>query len=149
MTAQSGASSAKLYTPRLLALSAQLANFPLTGAFDHRADARSRTCGSTIVVGVDCNSDGGIARIGMQVTACAIGQSSAAVMALDAKGRTAQCLATMRAEIESWLAGEGPLPDWPDFDALAPALAHKGRHDALLLPWKAMTEALSTATSAR
>lgn len=144
MSVQSRASSAKLYTPRLLALSAQLADFPLSGPFEHNAQARSRTCGSVIVLGVDLATDGGVARIGMQVTACAVGQSSAAVMAQDALGRSARDLAATRAGIAAWLAGEGPLPDWPGFDALEPALLHKGRHGALLLPWNAMTQALSS-----
>ena len=149
MSAQSGASSTKLYTPRLLGLSAQLADFPLTGDFQHTANARSRTCGSTISVGLDLGADGGVTRIGMQVTACAVGQSSAAVLAHDAQGRTARCFADMLAGIEAWLAGHGPLPDWPGFDALEPALPHKGRHDALLLPWKAVSEALSSVDPAR
>ena len=149
MTAQLGAGSAKLYTPRLLGLSAQLARFPLAGEYQHSAEARSRTCGSTITVGLDLGEDGAVTRIGMQVTACAVGQSSAAVLAQDAQGRTARCFAAMLAKIEAWLAGEGPLPDWPGFDALEPALPHKGRHDVLLLPWKAVTEALSSPETAR
>lgn len=144
MTAQSHVSSAKLYTPRLLALSAQLADFPLTGTFDHYTEVRSRTCGSTIAVGLDCNADGSITRIGMQVTACAVGQSSAAVLAMAARGHTARSFATTHAAIVAWLAGNGLLPDWPGFDALEPAFPHKGRHDALHLPWKAVSLALST-----
>lgn len=149
MTAPPRGTSAKLYTPRLLGLAAQLADYPLTLPFDHMAEARSRTCGSTIALGIDCAGDGAITRIGMQVTACAVGQSSAAVLAGDVRGRTAQGLGAARAAIAAWLAGEGPLPDWPGFDALEPALAHKGRHEALLLPWKAASEALSTPAPAR
>jgi NifU-like protein involved in Fe-S cluster formation len=149
MTAQPGAGSVKLYTPRLLGLSAQLAGFPFVGEFQHSADARSRTCGSTITVGLDLGEEGAVTRIGMQVTACAVGQSSAAVLAQDAQGRTAKCFAAMLAKIEAWLTDEGPLPGWPGFDALEPALPHKGRHDALLLPWKAVSEALSSVEPAR
>lgn len=133
----------KLYTPRLLALSAELAAFPLTGPFQHTAETRSRTCGSTLLLGVDTGADGAVERIGMQVSACAIGQSSAAVMAQDAKGRPAGDFTATLASIEQWLAGEAPLPDWPGFDALEPAREHAGRHGALLLPWKAMAQVLS------
>lgn len=145
MAAETGASSSKLYTPRLLSLSAELANFPLTRTFEQAAEVRSRTCGSTLALGVDREPDGTIAKLGMQVTACAVGQSSAAVMALAAKGRSAQEFHEALAAIEAWLAGESALPEWPGFDALEPALAHAGRHGALVLPWKAMTQALSSA----
>lgn len=138
-------SSTKLYTPRLLALSAELARFPLSGSFDYQAEARSRTCGSTIEVGANLDATGRVANTGMQVTACAVGQSSAAIMALSAERVTADAFTTALDEIEAWLAGEGVLPTWPGFDALEPALDHKGRHGALLLPWKAMVDALSSA----
>lgn len=149
MTLQPRAGTAKLYTPRLLALSAALADYPLTGEFHHTVQARSRTCGSTIALGMECGADSAITRIGMQVTACAVGQSSAAVLAQGACGRSAQGIGATRAAIEAWLASEGALPDWPGFDALEAAREHKGRHEALLLPWKAACEALSTASPAR
>jgi NifU-like protein involved in Fe-S cluster formation len=145
--------TAKLYTPQLLALSTELARFPLVDDFAHRAEARSRTCGSTIELGLELDSAGNVGRIGMAVSACAIGQSSAAIMALAAAGRTPEDFAAMQASIERWLASgpddPAPLPDWPGFDALAPALPHKGRHGALLLAWNAMAEALSSARSSR
>ena len=137
---------AKLYTPELLALSAGLAEFPLTPHYQFTAETRSRTCGSTLEIGLDCGADGKIERIGLQVTACAIGQSSAAILAKSAKGRPSFDLPATCTAIEAWLRGEGAMPDWPGFDALAPALNHAGRHDALMLPWRAASIALSTGT---
>ncbi len=136
--------SAKLYTPRLLSLSAALAGFPLTDGYENLAEARSRTCGSSITLGVNCDADTRVQEIGMLVSACAIGQSSAAVLALSAKGRPAVHFRETLGAIEAWLAGQGALPEWPEFDALAPALPHAGRHGALLLPWQTMISALST-----
>lgn len=147
------ASVTKLYTPDLLALATSLAAFPLTGDFAYRAEARSRTCGSTIAIGVDLGPDGQLTRIGLQVSACAIGQSSAAVLALDAKGRSASDFGRAMKEVQDWLGDtentESPLPNWAGFDALAPARAHQGRHGALLLAWTAINEALSSAPSSR
>lgn len=134
----------KLYTPRLLALSAQLAEFPLSRAYDLRSETRSRTCGSTLELGVDADENGAVQRLGLRVSACAIGQSSAAVMATEAKGRTASDFDRILESIQAWLAGKAPAPEWPGFDALEPALPHPARHGALLLPWKAMSEALSS-----
>ena len=141
-------SATKLYTPNLLALAASLADFPLDKEFAQRAEGRSRTCGSTIEIGVDLDGEGRVSRLGMQVSACAIGQSSAAIMAAGAKGQIAQEMLGTKHAIEAWLGAEREedalLPDWPGFDALKPAWHHKGRHGALLLAWDTLTRALSS-----
>lgn len=147
MAKVSGDRSAKLYTPRLLSLSAQLADFPFDAPFDLSAEARSRTCGSMLELGLDFDEAAKVDRIGMQVSACAVGQSSAAVLALSAKGRAPADFTAVHAAIKTWLAGDGSLPDWPGFDALEPALDHPGRHGALLLPWNAAVQALSSGAS--
>jgi len=144
MSSSTASSPAKLYTPRLLALSTELASFPLSEAFTHVVEARSRTCGSTIQLGLDSDDKGGVARIGLQVAACAVGQSSAAILVRSVKGHDAVSLGEMLENIDAWLTGSGPLPVWPDFDALAAVRDHPGRHGALLLSWKAAHEALSS-----
>ncbi|SHN54124.1 iron-sulfur cluster assembly scaffold protein [Erythrobacter sanguineus] len=138
----------KLYSPKLLAQAVALAAYPLDDRLALRAEARSRTCGSEIVLGLDIAGDGGIARIGMQVRACAIGQASAALLAQGAADRNAGAIAATLSGIEAWLAGTSALPDWPDLNLLAPARDHPGRHGALLLPWKAATKALSSRADA-
>ena len=65
----SGAGPTRLYTPQVLALATGLAAFPLDDSLPLRGEARSRTCGSDIVVGIDLEPSGMIARIGMQVRA--------------------------------------------------------------------------------
>jgi NifU-like protein involved in Fe-S cluster formation len=138
-----------LYTPQILALAAGLADYPLAGDFAHRASARSRTCGSVIDLGVDCDAAGRISRVGMRLAACAMGQASAAIMAAGLVGRAAGDVTAAQRALQGWLAGEGALPDWPQIDLLAPALPHKGRHGALLLPWTAALEALCSAEASR
>jgi NifU-like protein involved in Fe-S cluster formation len=139
-----GARPPRLYSPAVLALATGLAAFPLDDRLPLRAEARSRTCGSEVVIGVELTPSGTITRVGMQVRACAIGQASAALMAQAAKGRPANDLAHTLAGLEAWLAGEGALPDWPDLALLSPARDHPARHGALLLPWKAASKALSS-----
>ncbi|WP_298466468.1 iron-sulfur cluster assembly scaffold protein [uncultured Erythrobacter sp.] len=136
--------SPKLYSPRMLALSAELANFPFNPASQLVAEARSRTCGSTIKLGIDYNVTSGVSKIGMQVAACAVGQSSAAVLARAISGKDKQTLTETVEQIEGWLGGDCAAPDWPDFDVLSGARSHPGRHGALLLPWNAALEALSS-----
>ncbi|MFM7379237.1 MAG: iron-sulfur cluster assembly scaffold protein [Erythrobacter sp.] len=141
--------AARLYSPALLGLATGLADYPLTDDFPLRAEARSRSCGSVIVIGLAQDDDGGIARIGMQVSACAIGQASAALLAEGAAGRDPDSIDAVANGLERWLAGEGALPDWPGIEALAPALGHPGRHGALLMPWTAARTALSLGTGTR
>ena len=140
-------STEKLYSPRLLGLSAALADFPFDSTHALAAEARSRTCGSSIKLGLDLDQAGAVTRIGMQVTACAVGQSSAAIMAGAIRSKNVDDLKRATVQIEAWLSGEGSLPDWPDFDALGAARDHPGRHGALQLPWKAALEALSSGSA--
>ncbi len=136
---------AKLYSPALLGLATELAQFPLDDALPLRAEARSRSCGSVIALGLALDDSGRVARIGMQVSACAIGQASATLLARSIAGADAHAVTATAETLGEWLKGEGELPDWPGLDLLVPARAHPGRHGALLLPWKAACIALSSA----
>ena len=136
--------AAKLYSPALLGLATELAEFPLQDALPLRAEARSRSCGSVIAIGLALAENERIGQIGMTVSACAIGQASAALLARSAVGAEPARIKATTATLTTWLAGESGLPDWPGLDVLAPALPHPGRHGALLLPWKAACEALSS-----
>lgn len=136
--------AAKLYSPALLGLATELAQFPLSDALPLRAEARSRSCGSVIALGLALAENGRVGQIGMTVSACAIGQASAALLARSALGADPARIVDTTATITTWLAGESGLPDWPGLDVLSPALPHPGRHGALLLPWKATCEALSS-----
>ncbi|MEL7188090.1 MAG: iron-sulfur cluster assembly scaffold protein [Pseudomonadota bacterium] len=137
-------SGSKLYTPRLLGLAASLYEIPFDSAALYKGQARSKTCGSSIDISLSLNADGTISKVGMAVKACAIGQASAAILAGGARGRSGKELLAVFREIEAWLQSTGSLPDWPEFDALEPALPHAGRHGALLIPWRAINDALSS-----
>ena len=89
-----------LYTPQVLGLAAELADYPLTGAFAHRATVRSRTCGSVMDIGLDCNLQGAVSRVGMKLAACAMGQASAAIMAAGLIGRDPAAIIAARASLE-------------------------------------------------
>ncbi len=132
----------KLYTTQLLGLSAQLANYPFRENFSSIATARSAICGSTIRVGIDIDADGQVRDIGMQVMACAVGQSSAAILAGGIKGASGADVRMARAALIAWTRGHGDLPTWPGIEAIAPARDHPGRHGALLLSWDAVVSAL-------
>ena len=145
----SGPERRSLYSPELLALAVELADYPLDPGLRHLGEARSKTCGSTLVFGCNRDSAGAVGEFGMRVTACAVGQAAAAIFARHVAGRTEDELAASSAALSDWLGGEGDMPDWPGIDRLAPALPHRGRHGAFLLPWRAALDALSKGRDAR
>ncbi|OGS56233.1 MAG: hypothetical protein A3J40_02500 [Erythrobacter sp. RIFCSPHIGHO2_12_FULL_63_10] len=129
----------------MLALATSLSEYPLTDDLSPRAQERSRTCGSTVDIGLALDAGGLIARLGMRVSACAVGQASAALFAQSAKGRAPYEISQAFEQIESWLKAEGAPPDWPGFAVLESARPYSSRHEALLLSWKAACAALSKA----
>ncbi|MFC0203114.1 iron-sulfur cluster assembly scaffold protein [Novosphingobium soli] len=131
-----------LYTPEVLGLAIELAHYPLSEALPLRGDARSRTCGSSIVLGLEADAAGVVQRIGLRCQACAIGQAAAALFARGAAGRDAAQIAAARDAIGAWLAGEAPLPDWPGLETIAAARDYPARHGAVMLPWDAAVAAL-------
>ncbi len=137
----------KLYTPELLALTVELANWPALENANVHGQARSKTCGSTLALDLMLEEGGKIGRLGMRVRACAVGQAAATIFARHAGEKNLSELRTDHAKISAWLNGEGALPDWPDLQLRAPAQAYKARHGAIMLPWSAAIEALSSAAT--
>lgn len=135
-------SGEKLYTPELLALAVALAGYRFDETLPLRGNARSRTCGSTLAIALETDRDERIGRLGMRVAACAVGQAAAAIFAQKAEGHDATEIAATVTQIESWLGDDGPQPEWPGFDLLAPARVYPARHGAILLPWRAAMDAL-------
>jgi NifU-like protein involved in Fe-S cluster formation len=141
-------SAAKLYTPELLALAVDLAKWPRLEGAEFHGEARSPMCGSTLAMDLALDEGGRIERLGMAVRACAVGQASAAIFARSAEARTAEDIAKTLHRLEAWLAGDGPIPDWPGLAPIEPARAYPARHGAMLLPWKAALAALSSTAPA-
>ena len=138
-------STAVLYTPEVLGLAIALARFPLTEDLPLRGEARSKSCGSTITLGLKMAPDGTIERIGVRSQACAIGQAAAAIFAQAASGRGGSDIHAAGTAIAAWLAGEGAVPDWPGLSAIAAAREYPARHGAVMLPWNAAMLVLPTA----
>ena len=141
---------AALYTPEILALAVELASYPLDEGAQITGDARSRSCGSTLTIGLTLDDEGRIAACGLRATTCAIGQAAAAIFASDAIGRSAAQLRDAHAAIADWLSDpDAPEPDWRGMAQLSGARAYPGRHEAVLLAWKAGANALSNTPSSR
>jgi len=133
-----------LYTPEILGLAAQLADYPQDLSLPLVGSARSKSCGSTVSIQLATGDAGQITRLGIAAHACAIGQAATTIFARAARGRSAADIAEAESAISAWLAGEGALPDWPGLAAIAPAVAYPARHGAILLAWRAALTALSS-----
>jgi len=97
-------------------------------------------------IAVELDWAGRVKRLRQAVEACAYGQASAALMGGHAMGRSAEEVALALAELEAWLTGRGDLPTaWPGLDVLTPARSRKGRHGAILLPFRALLAAIEEA----
>jgi len=137
--------AAQLYTPELLALAVALADSPSDPSLPLHGSARSRSCGSTLDLDLAQDEGGKVAALGMRVRACAVGQAAAAIFAASVKGADLDQIVEAHSAIAAWLAEEGDLPTWPGFAPLGPARAYPARHGAILLPWNAALDALSSA----
>ncbi|PZU43108.1 MAG: iron-sulfur cluster assembly scaffold protein [Sphingomonas sp.] len=99
------------------------------------------TCGSRITADVRM-ADGRLAEMGLDVKACALGQASAALMAAQAIGLTADELAEARDKLAAYLSGESEdLDFWPGLAVLAPARGYPARHPSIRLGFEAIAEA--------
>ncbi|RGP40568.1 hypothetical protein BPTFM16_00853 [Altererythrobacter insulae] len=136
-------SAAKLYTPDLLSLATELAQYPVAGDWNEFTEVRSQTCGSSLGLGINTDPQGAITEFGLAVTACAVGQAAAAIFARGARSLDRDHCDEAFTQLSSWLgSSDAPPPDWPDINLLENARGYPGRHGAILLPWKAAQQAL-------
>ena len=140
--------NAPLYTIEILRLAASLPEPAVLERVDGRASERSPTCGSTIETQVALDRDGNVAALSQIVHACAFGQASAALLDAHALGRSTSDIERASDELSDWLAGHcSELPSWPGIAALEPARSRRGRHGAIILPFRALVAALKDAAA--
>jgi len=133
----------ELYSDKILDLAA---NAPRLARLNHPdASARkvSRVCGSLIEVDLVVR-DGIIAEYGQHVSACALGQTSAAVVAREIVGTPVNEFFALRLQMQAMLQADGapPAGKWSDLKYLEPVRDYKARHASTLLVFDAVVEAL-------
>ena len=134
------------YTREILRLAASIPYLEPFEELEGAPEVRSKTCGSRVRMAVELDWAERVVRLRQAVEACAYGQASAALMGGHAMGRSAEEVEAALAELEAWLGGGGAEPtSWPGLEALAPALSRKGRHGAILLPFRALLAAIEAA----
>ncbi len=137
--------NAPLYTIEILRLAGSLPDPVRLERVDGSAQLRSPTCGSTVHTEVELDGEGRVIGLSQQVRACAFGQATAALVATHAPGRTRDEVAEALAALNAWLEGSRDDPGGWGLDALAPARSRTSRHGAILLPLRALLEAIEDA----
>lgn len=135
-----------LYNERILALAAALNKDDRLSEADASVTLSSPICGSRIKV--DVKMDGDVVKAyGQQVRACALGQSSAALMAKHVLGQNAVELRQLRDQMQAMLkkGGNPPTGHWAELEVLVPAQDFKSRHASIMLPFNAVVKAIEEA----
>ena len=137
-----------LYNRAILRLASAI---PHAGAIDAPDASVTRTspiCGSRVTAHVGLGPDGRVARLGLEVRACALGQASAAVLGGGAIGQGANALAAVRDGLAAYLKGESEAP-WAELAVFEPARPYRARHPSILLAWDAAAAAARAAWDGR
>jgi nitrogen fixation protein NifU and related proteins len=92
-------------------------------------------------------ADGRVREVGHKVRGCLLCQAAAVAIGERAPGETAGALRAVAQELGEAIARAPDTVDrlWPELAAFAPVHAHKSRHECVLLPFQALTQALDQA----
>ncbi|QQR40369.1 iron-sulfur cluster assembly scaffold protein [Devosia rhizoryzae] len=132
-----------LYSEKILDLAG---NAPQPGRLagpDASARKVSRVCGSLIEVDVVVRN-GIITAYGHDVSACALGQTSAAIVAQQIVGTPVADFVEVRDAMQAMLKGKGvpPTGRWDDLKYLEPVRHYPNRHMSTMLVFDAVVAAL-------
>ena len=140
------AMNAPLYNTEILRLAASIPYQERLAEPMGTSEKRSPICGSRVTVDVNLDEQGRVAKLGMLVRACALGQASSALLAGNAIDKSVEELVAARDALAAWLAGERDTPpDWPGLDVFTPALPVTARHPSIRLAFEAAAEAAAAA----
>jgi NifU-like protein involved in Fe-S cluster formation len=135
-----------LYSNRILEIAGAARQMPRLDHPDATARKVSRICGSAVEIDLKLDN-GRVAAYGATVNACALGQTSAAIVAEQIIGSTPEELRALRDRMAAMLRADGPPPNgqWDDLKYLEPVRAFPARHASTLLVFDAVVEALERA----
>jgi nitrogen fixation NifU-like protein len=126
-----------------------LAKAAVGAGFLARADARvtldNPLCGDRVTLEIALDGDR-VAGLGHDVRGCLLCRAAASLIGQRAPGHTAGEIAAVQSGLHAMLKeAAGAVADWPELAAFQPVARHKSRHDCVLLPFQALTQALDQA----
>lgn len=132
-----------LYSQKILDLAGNAVQPGRLAHPDASARKVSRVCGSSIEVDVAVR-DGVITGYGHDLSACALGQTSAAVVAREIVGTPVAEFRQVREQMHAMLKADGapPAGKWSDLQYLEPVREYPARHLSTLLVFDAVDAAI-------
>lgn len=132
-----------IYSDKIIEIAGRL---PATERLAHAdASARkvSRVCGSVVEVDLAL-ADGAVSAYAHDVSACALGQTSASIVAEHIVGSTPAELRALRETMHAMLKQDGPPPTgkWADLRFLEPVRDYPARHASTMLVFEAVVACL-------
>lgn len=139
-----------LYSDKILDLAGNAPQPGRLAAPDASARKVSRVCGSVIEVDLVV-TDGVITAYGHDVSACALGQTSSAIVAREIVGTPVPEFLALRESMHAMLKSDGPPPEgkWADLRYLEPVRDFPARHISTLLVFDAVALALEKIESSQ
>ena len=103
-------------------------------------------CGDRVTLDLNL-AEGRVVDVGHKVRGCLLCEAAAAAISEHAPGATPAALRALAQDLSDAIARapETAGRRWPELAAFAPVHAHKSRHECVLLPFQALTQALDLA----
>lgn len=132
-----------VYSDKIIEIAGRLPITERLSAPDATARKVSRVCGSVIEVDLKLK-DGVVTDYAHEVSACALGQTAASIMAEHIVGSTPEELRQLRQQMYAMLKENGPPPTgkWADLKYLEPVRTYTARHTSTLLVFDAVVDCL-------
>jgi len=134
----------EIYSDRIVEIAANLPEFERLATPDASARKVSRVCGSVVTVDLSLK-DGRVSDYAHDVSACALGQTSASIVANNIAGATPAELRQVHDEMFAMLKSGGPPPTgerWADLKLLQPVKDYPARHTSTMLVFDAVVDCL-------
>ena len=133
-----------LYNEQILELAGGLEKNDRLAEPDASVTVTSALCGSRVKIDLKMHA-GVVTEYGQEVRACALGQSSAALMKKTVVGQTPAQIHKAGREMRAMLkeGGDPPGGAWAGYAVLVPARDHRSRHASVLLPFDGVEKAIA------
>lgn len=136
----------ELYSDKILDIAGNALQPGRLATPDASARKVSRVCGSVVEVDIVL-TDGVISAYGHEISACALGQTSAAIVAREIVGTRAEDFLRLAQQMRDMLKAAGAPPDgkWSDLGYLEVVREYPARHASTMLVFDAVIDAIEKA----
>lgn len=133
----------EVYNAKILEFAGNIPRIGKLDTPDASAKAHSKLCGSTVSVDLKME-DENVSDYAHDVKACALGQSSASILAANIMGASVAELRALKTTMYKMLKEGGPAPEgrFQDLKFLEPVREYRARHASTLLAFDAVVDAL-------